>query len=605
MAIILRFDSFEVNLADGQIRKHGIRVNLRDQAFLVLSALLERAGDVVTREDLRRRLWSDGVFVDFDNNLNNAIARVREALGDSADHPRYIETLPKRGYRFIGAVSEAPSLGPRSAERKRLVVLPFVNLSGDPGQEYFSDAMTEEVITELAALAPEHLAVIARTTAMCYRGASKDVSRIGRELSVDHVVEGGVRRDGDHVAITVQLIRVSDQTHLFARRYDAPVQDVFELRTTIAAAIGAHLDSRAVVDEMDGRLPSARARRRPTGNAAAYNEYIQGRYLLERGTPDAMATARQHFEEALARDPGFALAHDALADFYSTIGYFGYMRPRDAFSIGITHVRRAVEADDGLAEAHAMLAEYHKQLDYDWPAAAREMARAIELDPASPVVRARNAIAVLMPLNRMKEAIDELRCALEWNPLDRYTRAWLVCMVLTDGQYEEAIVEARHLLELEPTSCWAHFFIGCAYRQMHTETASGVRPWTPSRPGLEFAEEAIREHLQAIDLSPGSTFFLGWLGLAYGACGKKAEARAVLQQLRGLDSYVLPTAFAHTHLGLGELDAAFEWFDRAVEERDQNMMPILSYGHFDPIRNDPRFAALVGKMKLAAPVAQL
>ncbi|MGA8865605.1 MAG: winged helix-turn-helix domain-containing protein, partial [Candidatus Sulfotelmatobacter sp.] len=213
MPNMVRFAGYEVDLSAGQLYKHGVKISLREKSFQVLVSLLEHPREVVTREDLRRQLWRDGVFVDFDNNLNTAIARLREALCDSADHPRLIETLPKRGYRFLESVSELP-LTPekRTAKRARLIVLPFVNLSGDPAEECFSEAMTDEIITEFARLAPEQLAVIARTTAMHYKGSQKDVARIGRELGVDYVVEGSVRRMEDQAGVNVQLIQVSDQT---------------------------------------------------------------------------------------------------------------------------------------------------------------------------------------------------------------------------------------------------------------------------------------------------------------------------------------------------------------------------------------------------------
>ena len=216
MPHVIRFDRFEVDLAAGQLRKRGNRVRLRDQPFQVLAALLEHSGQVVTRDDLCRRLWPGKVFVDFDNSLNIAIARLRTVLGDSAKHPRYIETLPKRGYRFIGKVSSPPFIMAAGGIRKpRLVVLPFANLSGDPAQEYFGDAVTDEIIGALASLAPEQLAVIARTTAMRYKGSHKDAARIGRELSVDYIVEGSFHQTKEQVSINAQLIQTSDQAHLF------------------------------------------------------------------------------------------------------------------------------------------------------------------------------------------------------------------------------------------------------------------------------------------------------------------------------------------------------------------------------------------------------
>jgi len=486
---------------------------------------------------------------------------------------------------------ETPLAAEPTSHRARLVVLPFVNLSGDPAQEYASDAMTDEIITELASLAPERLAVIARTTAMHYKGDRKDVARIARELGVDYVVEGALRQDAGQAVVNVQLIQAGDQAHLFARRYEAALRDIFHLHGAIAQDIATHIDAPGVSEEVRGRLSWTHGRRTPTENLAAYDDYIRGRYL--RLTPEAMAGARRHFEEAVARDPEFALAHMALADLYTWLALPGYMRAKDAYAIGFPHALRAVEIDDGLAEAHAVLAEYHKQLAYDWPAAEREMARALELDPESPYVRFYHAIVILMPHNRMHEALAELERALELDPLAVGTRYWLGITRLFARDHDGAIDDARTLLELEPTSWLAALLAGHAYRQKYSEESLRGR----LRPDV--AEKAIAWHRRAVELAPGAEHLLGWLGFALGMCGRKDEARAVLEQLRRSDRYVLPTVIAHLHLGLGEIDAAFEWLDRAVEERDQCMMPILSYAHFDSIRGDPRFAVLLRKMRLS------
>ena len=310
---VVRFDAYEVNLGAGQVHKRGVRISLREKSFQVLALLLERPGDVVTREELRRRLWPEDVFVDFDNNLNTAVARLREALSDSAEHPRFIETLPKRGYRFLAAVAESSPAAQRApAPHARMVVLPFTNLSGDPTQEYLSDAMTEEIITELSGLGSGQLTVIARTTAMHYKGSSKDVGRIGRELSVDYLVEGGMRRAEDRVVATVQLIRVKDQAHLWAKRYDAALSDVFSARGEIA---------REIADRIE--IATGPATRKPAADVTAYNLFLQGRYHVYQGTPSGVAIARKLFEEAIGRDPGFALAYEGLAELFWLAGLLG------------------------------------------------------------------------------------------------------------------------------------------------------------------------------------------------------------------------------------------------------------------------------------------
>ncbi len=584
MLRILRFEGFEVDLSAGQLRKGGTRISLREKSFQVLASLLEHPGQVFTREELRRRLWPDDVFVDFDNNLNTAIARLREALGDSADHPRFIETLPKHGYRFMANVFEAPQAPEtRPALRVRLVVLPFANLSGDPAQEYFSDAMTDEIITELAGLAPEQLAVIARTTAMHYKGSHKDVARIGRELGVDYIVEGGVRRANDRIGVNVQLIRANDQAHVWAQRYDAALSDIFKMQGSVAQAIAAQVGITPIAAKVRvGDAVGERPPRKPTEDLVAYNEYIQGGHDLATLTPEAFAKARQHFEEAIARDPNFALAYDSLAEIYWWLGYFGFMRPIDAFSTGVLYAVRALEIDNTLAETHALLAQYHKQLDYNWPEVDREMARALALNPTSPVVRARYALNWLMPHGRLEEAVAELEYALEFDPLSADTRTVLAIMLLLWHRYDRAITEARRLLELEPSAYWGHLVIGSCHRD------------------LRMFDEAIAAGRRAVELSGNSAAMLGWLGLSLASGGQKAEARALLKRLHGMaaQTYVPPTSFAWIHIGLGEMDSAFEWLDRAIDARDQFMMAIKSYAFFDPIRSDPRFAALLRKMNL-------
>ena len=264
---IVRFGSFEADLRCGEVRKRGIKLPLREQSFQVLAALLTHPGQLVTRDELRQQLWPDDVHVDFDKSLNTVIGRLRAVLGDSADHPRLIETLPRRGYRFIAKVSTLPAPAESRTGRARLVVLPFLNSSPDPEEEYFSDAITDEVITALAALAPDRLGVIARTTAMRYKATPKDVAQIGRDLNVDYVVEAAVRPHDERATVTVQLIRVTDQTHLLARRYEAGLQDVFDLRHIIAEAVADQIG-------VGSRAAASRRPRKPTQDVGSRTGWV-------------------------------------------------------------------------------------------------------------------------------------------------------------------------------------------------------------------------------------------------------------------------------------------------------------------------------------------
>ncbi|MFN0170698.1 MAG: tetratricopeptide repeat protein, partial [Bryobacteraceae bacterium] len=455
------------------------------------------------------------VFVDFENNLNTAVARLREALGDSAEHPRFIETLPKRGYRFIGDVFTLPAAAVQvPVQRARLLVLPFVNLTGDPAQEYVSDAITDEIITELASLVPGQLSVIARTTAMHYKGSHKDVSRIGSELGVDYVVEGSVRRTEDGIATNVQFIQTSDQTHLFATKYAAALGDIFNMQHSIAQTIAAHLPG--IADRTRaGVIGVARRARKRIQNLAAYSEYIQGRHDIFKLTPEVLATAKQHLERAIALDPEFALGHDALAEFYWILGYVGLVSPREAFSAGMAHARRAIEIDDSLAETHALLGQFHKTVDYDWPEVHREMTLALRLDPDSPLVRTRYAVSWLMPQGCLEDAAAELERALEFDPLSFEVRYWLAIMLLLSGRYQRGIEECQKILDLDPDYPLAHFAMSGCYRY------------------LKMFDEALAALRRAVELSGGSALTLGWLGLALAESGETARARDVLRRLHG------------------------------------------------------------------------
>jgi TolB-like protein len=563
---IVRFGDYEVDVPAGHLRKRGVRIKLRDQSFEVLAVLLEHAGEVVTREDLHRRLWPEHVFVDFDSNLNTAIARLRDALNDSADHPRFIETLPRRGYRFIASVSESVR-----SPRARLLVLPFANLSGDPAQEYFSDAMTDEIITELVGLAPEHLAVIARTTAMHYKGSQKDVAEISGELGVDYVVEGSVHRDDVRIALNVQLIQGHNQTHLWAKRYDIELRDLFDTRSAIAQAIATQID-----------ITPRRTVRRPTEDLPAYNLYLQGRYHFLKATPEGFAKAKQYFKQALVRDPEFALVYDSLAELQWYMGFLGFVPPKEAWAAGIFAAVRAVEIDNTLAEAHTLIASFRKGVDYNWREVHRQMSLALELDPASPVVRVRYAVSGLMPHGRIEEAVSEIERALESDPLSVFVRSWLVEMLHLGRQYDQGIEQARRVLELDPDYYLCHLALGHLYC------------------GKRMFDEGIAAQRRATELSGGSPLILGWLGLALTQGGNVAEARTVLERLHAMagKAYVPPTGFAWIYLGLGEIDSAFQWLDRAIDACDPMIMPIKSYPFLDPIRADPRYLALLSKMNL-------
>jgi TolB-like protein/Flp pilus assembly protein TadD len=581
MQAIIRFECFEVDPDSGILRKHGNRIALRDQPFQVLAMLLEHAGQLVTRDDLRRRLWPDKVHVQFDNCMNIAISRLRTALCDSTEHPRFIETLPKRGYRFIGNVSTLPFAAEKHLRKPRLMVLPFLNLSGNPAQEYLSDAMTDEIITDLATLVPEQLVVIARTTAMHYKGSHKDVGRIARELNVDYIVEGALHLTEEKVEVTAQLIQTSDHAHLFARRSEAALQDIFRIRNSIAREIAAHIP--AIADSIRGYQGTAK----PTENLAAYNEYIKGRYEMWKWTPECVGKAKQHFEAALAHDPNFALACDALANLYGYLGLWGFLPPDEAEPYRWFYGMRAFELDPTLAEPrthvayHPQKSRYEDAYSYNWVDAERDMAYARDMNPNSPLVRVRHS-TVLGVLGDIKQAIAELEYALELDPLSLEVHCWLVLELFFGRQYKRGLEQAQQLVELEPGHHIAYMMLGLVYL------------------GMRKFEESISALRHAAELSDEFPLMLGWLGLSLGLGGRTGEARMLLEHLRAIERerFVLPSSFAWLHLGLGEIDDAFKWMERAVCRNDEWVHPLKTYPFLDPLRSDPRFHALMRKINL-------
>lgn len=460
----------------------------------------------------------------------------------------------------------------RSAPVPAIAVLPFTNMSEDKEDEYFSDGLTEEVINALTKI--PGLRVTARTSSFAFRGKEQDIREIGARLAVDKILEGSVRRAGNRIRVTAQLINVSDACHLWSERYEREITDVFAIQDEI---------SQVIVDKLRvGLGQERRASRRPTENLEAYNLYLQGRYHLSKWTPEGFAKAKQCLEQAVARDPDFALAYDALSEFYWFLGFFGLIPPKEAFSVGIWAALRALEIDDTMAETHALVGMYRKELDYNWPEVQREMKRALELNPSSPTVRLRNVLSGLMPLGRLEESVEEMKIVIQSDPLSLFNRWWLVVMYYLARDYDPALEQARFMIDLDSS-----YYVGHWGRGMLCLEKGMLR-------------EAISEFREAANLSGNVPLMLGWLGQALGKAGEAGEAGALLDRLSEISraAYVPPSSFAWIHLGLGNVDEAFTWMERAIDARDPMVMPIKSYPFLDPLRTDPRFHALLRKMNL-------
>ncbi len=570
----VRFGTFSVDLRSGELYKQGRKIRLQQKPFQILALLLERPREVVTREELRQRVWAPDTFVDFDHSLKTAISKIREALGDSAESPRYVETLSRRGYRFIAAVAKLPAAAPPE-ERIRVAVLPFENLSNDREQEYFSDGMTEEMIAQLGSLQPQRLAVIARTSAMRYKHTDKRLDQIGQELNVEHIVEGSVRRAGDRVRITAQLVRVSDQTHLWAHSYERDLRDILALQSEVAQAISNEIRVKLTPQHWVRSVSALPA------NRQAYEAYLRGRYCWSKRTREGIQRSVDYFLQAIAHDPHYALAYAGLADGYRILAVCGWLAPSVVQQKALAAARRALEIDGRLSEAHKALGAVRFRFDWEWKESEAELQRALELNPSDADAHRVYAL-YLQALGRVEEAIAEVERARELDPLSLLMETALGRALYMARRFEAAIAQCRKALELDPDYVPARFNLG----RLLVETGK--------------AREAIGVFKKAS--KRGEVLYLAALGYAYARAEEEEQARGVLMQLEELarHSYVSAYEVAKIHVGLGEKAEALEWLERAYAERAVGLVAVKVDPVFDPLHSDQQFQGLLRRMALPA-----
>jgi TolB-like protein/DNA-binding winged helix-turn-helix (wHTH) protein/Tfp pilus assembly protein PilF len=628
----LRFGVFEVDLRAGELRKNGLKVRLQERPLQILAVLLERPGEMVTRQDLQRRLWPAHTFVDFDHSLGTAVGRLRQALGDSAQNPRFVETLGNRGYRFIASVSslsdtsnlpresdssvtqpgvkqpqplgrkgtswwlsgwlrgavaltvalaailialKVSGWGDRIKDRGRpaeigsLAVLPFENLTHDPAQEYYADGMTEELITSLGKIGA--LRVISRTSVMPYKGTREPLSKITRELNVDGVVEGSVLRSGEHVRITAQLVRANPERHLWAESYERDARDSLALQQIVARDIADAIRIKLTPQEqsrLSGTYPV---------DPEALDAYLRGVYCWNSRTEESLEKSIEYFNLAIQREPRYALAYAGLANSYNTQILYEYVAPRETYPKVNAALLKALELDDSLAEAHAVLGHYKAAYEWDEQAAEREFRRAIELNPGYAFAHIWLG-EVLTDMDRYPEALAEVDRAGQLDPTSLIVsdqRGWVLYMA---RRYDEAAAQIRKTIELDPHFAHAHCWLGKAYLQ------KGML-----REGLAELEEAA-------SLSGGDTQLYGrWLGYAYALSGKRAEAYNVIDELRSQPQkrFVSASGIALIYCGLHENGQALDWLDKAYQQRDPLLLDVKNEPAFDPLRSEPRFRAVL------------
>jgi eukaryotic-like serine/threonine-protein kinase len=468
-------------------------------------------------------------------------------------------------------ISSGKATASSAESQPSIAVLPFVNMSGDQEQEYFSDGLTEEIINALTQI-PE-LQVIARTSAFAFKGKQEDITRIAEALRVNTILEGSVRKAGNKIRVTAQLIDASRGLHLWSERYDREMSDVFEIQDGI---------SRAIADKLRIRMSrKPQPARRPTENVEAYNLCLKGRHSFYRSTPESLARSREYFEQAIAIDPKCALAWYGIAKYHWFLAFAGMVPAKAANMQCSRAAKKALELDDALAEAHAMLGML-RAAEFRWNEAESEFLRALELNPKSGEVWLDYAWSYLVPQQRLDEAVAGSKRMLDIDPLSPDQQYFLGLWYCHTRQWDRAIAQCLNALELDPHNLSANLMIGFAY----------ILNGQP--------DEAIR-YLDTVDrvvrLVPG---FMGFLGYAYALIGQTEKTRKFLEEMQepAKEHRCLASTFAGLYSGVGEIDVAFQWLKRAVNECEPLVLQIPSSPFFDPLRSHPHYHALLRRMNL-------
>jgi len=495
---IVRFGEFELDRDAKELRRNGSKIRLQDQPLQILQILLEQPGKLVPREELQRRIWPSDTFVDFDHGINNAIKRLREALGDTAESPRYIETLPRRGYRFLnGVVTASPEVS--------IAVLPFLSLSADPDNEIFADGMCEEIISSLAQI--KNLRVIARTSSFSFKGKHVDLRAIGEQLQVRTVLEGTVRKSGNRLRITVQLVNAADGYHLWSETYDREMKDVFAIQEEIAKAIAQRLE---VTLDSEQR-PLFRA---GTDNLEAFKLYTQGRSLFFQRGPHVISSV-ECCKQAVTLDPKYALAWSGLADAYNMVGFYGLARPEACLPHAKKAAEQAIALDPSVAEAHTSLAMSHLFHNWDRPSAEREFLHSLELKPRNSLTRSWYALYFLQwAEGRFEEGLAEATQAVQIDPLSPYARA-IQAFTYVPVDVDRSLATALETLQMEPNSYlgyWAQLS-ALNLQARYTEAA-------------EVGEAVIK-------LLGRSVWMLASLARTYAFLGRRADSEAYIWNCAG------------------------------------------------------------------------
>jgi TolB-like protein/DNA-binding winged helix-turn-helix (wHTH) protein len=628
---VIRFESFEVDRGAYQLRRAGRPVAIERIPMELLLLLLERRGQLVTRQEILDRIWGKNVFGDVDNSINTAVRKIRQVLHDNPGSPRLLHTIPGKGYRFSDFVADPPAVpvaatvaempgvntlpAPKAKSKRWLlraaialaliagaliggqyllhrvvstprkamiVVLPFLNLSGDSQQDYFADGMTEEMIAQLGSLDPRHLGVIARTSAMLYKGTRKDSAQIARELGVSLLLEGSVRRLNDRIRVTAQLIQASDQTHLWAGSYDRDVSNILKLESDVASGIAGKIQlalSQQVQESLAGT---------PSVNAAAYEDFLQGLQASNLRTHAGFELAIAAFSSAVARDPSFADAYAALARAYMVAPIFGVSTPAETLPKAIEAATRAIALNDNLADAHTALAFAKSHLDYDWPTAEREYRRGLALNPGNAQVHFFYSNGYLSPFGRHDEAIAEMKIAAELDPFSPVIQSFLGRTYVWARRYDQALAQYHRANGLDLNFAVGHERLAHLYTYLGRfndaiSEESTARTLSGEDPQLvRSREDALHKALAAY----GAQGY--WRALLDLSTLKPNPAEAYD------DTYGIAILYAR----LGEKEKAIDSLETAYAERRIAITEIGVEPAFDLLRNEPRFHLLLRRVGL-------
>lgn len=572
-----RFGLFELDLVGQRLLRQEQVVKIQEKPFQLLAALLENAGEVISREQLRARLWPSDTFVQFDDNLNTTVKRVREALGDTADRPRYIETVPRRGYRFLPPVERltadppipppdtqtalAPSkraISPRwlfvalivailgvgawylthrepqtsnlAGNKIMLAVLPFRNLSGSSEQDYLSAGFTEELIAHLGRLSPKKLGVIAQSSVAKIQNSSGNLSQVGRDLGVAYILEGSVSRMDGQVSLTARLVQASDQTHVWAETYARPSRELLTIEREVAKSIAEALAIRLLPSEESALARAA------TTNTEAYEAYLAGVYQFDRGTEQSFRAALTDFERALQLDTEYAVAHDATARTYLELEGYHFLSSEEASRKAQEHIALARKLDEGLPQTYALTAALLRKKTPDAPGIDEAYKKAIQLNPSDAYVREEYALYLFFTAKQTNPAMAQIEEATRLDPLSVRTRCYLAYILFSAARYGEAQAQVTRALALDSNSPFGLYIQGHLFEQKHRLT------------------EAIAQYQKAVDASGRTPKYLFALANAELQAGKKDDARKVLRELEGQSKtkYVPPEYLQKLSEGLGK-----------------------------------------------------